>query len=177
MSTYNPFAPLRVVRINKTNPDPALDLEPVEAEEWVEGGSLPMDVESYAANRRNVDLVKVKDGARPDWFTVNSLSPMRLNALKSSYISEELKFFTSFNMSCHLIERADGTVMKPAKFNVEKISGQTMRTPDESWLKEVMSEFGYDTILEIGQVAIQHAGLAKDATGPFTCWVGTVASP
>jgi hypothetical protein len=160
MSDSSLLSVRKVVRVNKQNPDPSLDL-------------AVMDVDAYAMTR-NQDLIVMKEGERPDLFVIGRIPGSILMLLKHNGKSLSENALLGFRVACHRVELANGDILEASDFIKEKIGSKIVHTAKEDWFDTVLDRFGYDTILEMGQVAIDHAGLPLGADGPFLCWVGTV---
>lgn len=159
------FQNMEVVRVNASCPDSSLDLD-------------KSDIQGYASTRDRSRLVHLT-GAEPDLFMVQKLPRTYLAVLHDSFAGRlNQKAVMAFCMSCHEVVCGDGTIIKleANELTETKISGKTLSIPKETeaWVERVSEEFGFETILEIGQVAIDFAGLSKRSTPFFNCWVGTV---
>lgn len=159
----NPFNPLKVVRLNRRCPDTALDLQEIDVEEY--------------KKTRDPELLKTLDDRKPTWFHIQKMPAIWVAGLGVSGLTLEQKCIVAFRAAVHIIDRPDGSQLTPASFEKpEQIKGSIHKVTmaDGNWFETVCDEFGYDTILEIGQIALDKATLPKDQLGPFTCWVGTV---
>lgn len=161
--TITPFQALRAVRLNRNCPDASLDLE-------------AMDVDTYKKTR-DPDLVKLLPDTKADWFTITKLPALWLASINSTALNTEARCILAFRATCHSIERSDGSVLAPEDFEKPiTLPGTTVkvRAANGDWFNTVCDEFGYDTVLELGSIALTLAGLPKGAYGPFTSWVGMV---
>jgi hypothetical protein len=162
MTQNKPFSSFKVVRLNSLTPDVALDLD-------------NMDVDSYLVSR-DESLVKAMEGMKPVWFHIGRLPAQYVLGLKSQASTLAEKAIGAFSTGCHKIEMPDGSVLEPSKVKKLPIKGTniSINLADDSWFQTAIDEFSYDTIIEIGQIVLDHASLSKDQRGPFSCWVSTV---
>ncbi len=159
--TTNSFSPKEVVRINNKCPDPALDL-------------TKMDVEAYSKSR-DFALVKVLDGQAPTVFIVDRVSYQLAQAYRRQP-DMEFRQQMAFASACQRVNLPNGSTLTPSKTTTLKLGGQSFETADDDWLQLITDTFGFDTILEIGQVAMDLATLPKDAKAGFSFWLGRVQS-
>lgn len=150
MSTNNPLAQLRIVRIA----DPSIDL-------------AAMDLAGYLRSRE-FDLLKFKDDSKPDVFIITKLPMQHLTALKDLTSGKNNQAINAVAMACHRIEMGNGEVMVPEKINQIRLGATTIAVADDAWAVTLSETFGYNALIEIGTVAIEFAGLPKNAHGPFS---------
>lgn len=161
------FHTMQVIRVNAKNVDPAVSLD-------------TSKVQEYARTRDRAHL-EYLPGATPDLFQVQKLPATYLAVLSDNFAMKiNQKAVMAFCMACHEVVCGDGTSIKlePSELQEVVISGKKLSLPKDtdSWIEKVTEEFGYETILEIGQVAIDFAGLSKRATPFFNSWVGMAQS-
>jgi hypothetical protein len=161
---------LRVVRVNASCPDEAIDVAAMD-------GNLARYITT-----RDPDLLKFRDGATPVWFTVRRLPASFFRILdREAYPVARNQL--AFRAAVHTVN--DGTnpiETVPARdakledrFGCTKGDGGVDLAP-ETWLDEVCDRWGVETVHEMGQVAIDFSRLPKAARGPFSLWLGTVAT-
>lgn len=152
---------MRAVRINEKCVDPAISVK-------------DSSIQEYAQTRDEKHLV-FHEGATPDRFVIRKLTASEIATANDMYVGRPTqKAMAAFLIAVHQIEMGDGSVFEIGKDELEDkfIAGRKITLPKDSWVERVIEEFGLDTVVEIGQVAIDFAGLGKRATPFFNCWVG-----
>lgn len=154
---------MKAVRINASSSDAAIDLE-------------RSDIQQYAKTRDEKHLV-FSDGSAPDRFVIRKLNPSEIATINDLYAARpNQKALLAFMLAVQQIELSDGSVMEITKEEMVEtvVGGKKVTAPGDKWIERVIGEFSYDSVLEIGQVAIDFAGLGKRAIPFFNCWVGMV---
>lgn len=161
---------IRVVRCNATCPDEAIDVT-----------AMGDDLATYIRTRDEA-LLKFRDGMKPTWFTVRRLPAAFFRVLdREPYPVARNQL--AFRAAVHAIE-AEGEQLAtvPARdaqvvdrFGCVKAEGGIDLAP-EAWVDEIGDRWGLETVHEIGQVGVDFSRLPKAARGPFSLWLGTVAT-
>ena len=168
---------LRCIRLNPSDPDPALD--PAAMAKPVEGDTVGRGAR-YLLTRDEALLV-FRDGVTPTSFHLRRLSAAWMVDVLDGLFNASSQRLLAFRASCHFIDCTDHLSVaapgsKGARFvATEALHGVTI-APEE-WVQEVVDRFGLETVQEMGRVAIDLSRLPKAARGPFGYWAGSVASP
>lgn len=168
----NPLAPLRVVSLAAL--DPALEQDKAALKEYFLS--------------RDPAALKFVEGRTPAWFTVlrlpaawlfNVLDKVSPGAPDRPTPADRL---CAFRAAVHQVETAEGEVLRcappgeqGARWTLAPVDYGVSMAP-EAWAQEIADRYGASAVLELGQVAIDHARLARGARGPFGYWGGSVAS-
>jgi hypothetical protein len=148
--SVDPLAAIDVVPAYADTLDPAIDV-------------AKSNLDAYKKTR-NPKLLVFKEGVRPAKF--------KLQPIEASYLAERLdslqlfeKLAHAFMVSCHEIELADGTKIRPDVLNDDPVHGVKVAT--RKWVNEVARRFRLATVYEMGSVAVQRAQLRPEELGPF----------
>lgn len=174
----NPLAPLRVVRVNPTDADPAL-ADDTDREALVK-----------YIRTRDTEVLKFKDGANPVYFSVLRLPQAFLTDVLDAVYPLAARRLLAFRAAVHRLEDNSGPVdydgahlvchpEKTAPKNAAFVATDGEHGTDIapiSFAQAVADLYGAETIQEIGQVALDFARLPRGKRGPFTSWAGSVAS-
>ncbi len=168
---------LRCVRLNPSDPDPALD--PAAMALPAEG-----DTVSRAARyliTRDESLLVFREGVKPTWFHLRRLSAAWMVDVLDGLFSQPAQRLLAFRASCHAVESGDPISVaapgsKGARFVAADAHHGVSLAPEE-WVQEVVDRYGLETVQELGRVAIDLSRLPRSARGPFGFWGGSVASP
>lgn len=172
----SPLAPtLKVLRCSPSNPDAAIDATAM--------GPSPDRSESLLSEyirTRDEELLKLVEGARPEWFHLKRL-PMSwcANVLDVVYPRSAQRIL-AFRAGCHLIEAASPLVVVAPKEKGDFVAsrsdfGVTM-APD-AWADEIGERFSAEVVQEMGELVIVHSRLKRGARGPFGFWGGSALTP
>lgn len=169
---------LRVLRINPTCPDDALDapamVKPLE-------GDTLMRQARYLQTRDEKYLA-LREGVAPTWFHLRRLPAAWMVDVLDGLFGAPAQRLLAFRASCHAVE-AQGEPLsvaqagtKGAQFVASEPNHGVSLAPEE-WAQEVVDRWGLETVQEMGRVAIDLSRLPRAARGPFGYWGGSVASP
>jgi hypothetical protein len=180
----SPIAPLRVVRVNPTDYDPALDDEAMIA------GKPVSELAKYIQTR-DPDCLHFRPESNPVWFDVSRLPMAFLTDVLDSVFPVAARRLLAFRAAVHLVSDNNGPVtdeaghpMKvyPAKLapkNAAYVAQDGEHGVDIApmeFAQEVADRYSAETIQELGQVAIDFARLPRGKRGPFSSWAGSVVS-
>lgn len=174
----NPVLPLRVVRVNPTDHDPAI------AED------VGTDALRKYVVTRDAENLKFVEGSNPVWFCVARLPQAFLTDVLDSVYPLAARRLLAFRAAVHRIEDNNGPVNYDGSQMVchqEKVAPKNaafVATDGEhgtdiaplAFAQAVADLYGAETIQEIGQVALDFARLPRAKRGPFTSWAGSAAS-
>lgn len=168
---------LRVVRLNPSDPDPALDVAVMSRP--AEGDTISRAAR-YLTTRDEALLV-FREGVKPTWFSLRRLSAAWLVDVLDGLFSVPAQRLLAFRAACHAIEGDETMTVaqagsKGARFVAADPHHGVALAPEE-WVQEVVDRFGLETVQEMGRVAIDLSRLPRAARGPFGYWAGSVASP
>lgn len=172
----NPLKTLRVVRVNPTDPDPAVD-------------SDKSDLRRYILTREE-DALAFKEGMHPVRFDVKRLPAAFCTDVLDAVYPLASRRLLAFRAAVSRVEDQNGPVVEDGKALVvydEKSApkgapfvardgehGTDIAPVD--FAQAVADRFGAECIQELGQVALDFARLPRGKRGPFTSWGGSVAS-
>jgi hypothetical protein len=164
---------LRVVRLNPSDPDPALDVAVMSRP--VDGDSLSRAARYLVT--RDESLLVFREAMAPTWFHLRRLSAAWMVDVLDGLFSAPAQRMLAF----HAVEGDEMlTVAQPgskgARFVATEAHHGVGLAPEE-WVQEIADRFGLETVQEMGRVAIDLSRLPKAARGPFGYWAGSVASP
>lgn len=175
---------LRVVRVNDTDPDPALDLAAMKEHVRADDPESPTLLWEYMRTRDEQHL-RFKEGMTPTWFHVRRLPGAYLTRqLDAVYpLAERLRLATA--ASVHLIEGSDGTALRcvpekdAAKGDpfVSRADAAGVDVAPHEWTQELLDRWGAEIWAELGTIAITQSRLQRGRRGPFHFWGGTVLTP
>lgn len=163
MSTRDPLAPKRIVRVNPYCIDPALDLEQT-------------NLYSYRVTRDESELVALP-GRELGWIHIERMKRAVLTALVDSVRGEQARLEIAFRACVKRIEIPGAEAIEPdAKGFVTWATGA--RVAGDEWIDRIadLEGHGFNVVLEAGQVAMDMAKLAPGARGPFGLPPGAGAS-
>ena len=168
---------LRVVRLNPSDPDPALDVAVMSRP--VDGDSLSRAARYLVT--RDESLLVFREAMAPTWFHLRRLSAAWMVDVLDGLFSAPAQRRLAFRAACHAVEGDEMlTVAQPgskgARFVATEAHHGVGLAPEE-WVQEIADRFGLETVQEMGRVAIDLSRLPKAARGPFGYWAGSVASP
>ena len=168
---------LRVVRLNPSDPDPALDVSVM---------SRPIDGDSISRaarylTTRDESLLAFREAMAPTWFHLRRLSAAWMVDVLDGLFSAPAQRMLAFRAACHAIEGDEMLTVaqagsKGARFVATEANHGVALAPEE-WVQEIVDRYGLETVQEMGRVAIDLSRLPKAARGPFGYWAGSVASP
>ena len=168
---------LRVVRLNPSDPDPALDVSVM---------SRPIDGDSISRaarylTTRDESLLAFREAMAPTWFHLRRLSAAWMVDVLDGLFSAPAQRMLAFRAACHAVEGDEMLTVaqagsKGARFVATEANHGVSLAPEE-WVQEIVDRFGLETVQEMGRVAIDLSRLPKAARGPFGYWAGSVASP
>lgn len=173
---HNPLKTLRVIRVNPTDPDPAIDHEKTDFRRYV--------------TTREEDALAFKEGASPVRFDVKRLPAAFCTDVLDAVYPIASRRLLAFRAAVHRVEDANGPVQadehalvvydeksapKGAAFVARDGEHGTDIAPG-TFAQAVADLYGAETIQELGQVALDFARLPRGKRGPFSSWGGSVAS-
>lgn len=167
---------LRILRLNATDPDPALVQE-----------NTPETLALYTAYQRDRDPEKLPallPDAKPTWFVIKRLPAAYLSAVIDGIFPVSAQRDHAVRAACHRVElpgeaALSATPKKTAKLGTPFLTTEVahgVNLAGDDWIQELADRFGSETIQEIGQVALDQARLPRGRRGPFSSWGGTVHS-
>lgn len=168
---------LRVVRLNPSDPDPALDVAVMSRP--VDGDSLSRAARYLVT--RDESLLVFREAMAPTWFHLRRLSAAWMVDVLDGLFSAPAQRMLAFRAACHAVEGDEMLTVaqagsKGARFVATEANHGVGLAPEE-WVQEIADRFGLETVQEMGRVAIDLSRLPKAARGPFGYWAGSVASP
>jgi hypothetical protein len=150
---FDPSQPARIVRINPSQPDTAVD-------------TAKSDMGQYAKTRDEKHL-KFKDGRQPDRFVMVPLTGVYVALCLDSVPSEPLRLMLAVQASCRGVECADGSRMDVDTTTLDDVGIDEVKLAPRSWAAKLIAKFGVETLYELGRFAIARAKLPEGADGPF----------
>ncbi len=174
----------RVVRLNDTDPDPALDLDAMRARVDPADETSPRLLMKYMETRDEAHL-RFREGTKPEWFTLKRLPVAYLTGVLDGVYPPADRMRLAFAAGVHRVERADGTVLqcvakasaaKDERFVLEPGLGGAEIAP-AAWVDELCDTFGAELLAELGTVVLTQSRLPRGRRGPFSFWGGTVLTP
>lgn len=168
---------LRVVRLNPSDPDPALDVAVMSRP--VDGDSLSRAARYLVT--RDESLLVFREAMAPTWFHLRRLSAAWMVDVLDGLFSAPAQRMLAFRAACHAVEGDEMLTVaqagsKGARFVAIEANHGVGLAPEE-WVQEIADRYGLETVQEMGRVAIDLSRLPKAARGPFGYWAGSVASP
>lgn len=166
----NPVSPsLRVVRINSTDPDPAIDAEGIIKKHGEQS------IARYVTTR-DPELLVFREGVEPVWIDVLRL-PAAFVATHIAHVpSTDARRMLAFRSAV----RAVGSVSTVGPLETgphKRIAADFgVEVAPESFVQAVADEYGAEVVQELGEVAITCARLKRGARGPFGLWPSLTAS-
>lgn len=172
---------LRVVRINLTDQDPALDVEAMGARvDPADETSLSL-LGRYIRDRDESDL-RFREGQRPTWFHVKRLPAAYLTGVLDGIFPLADRLRAAVAASVHFVECADGTALRcvpkaqatrtDAFLTETGLAGVEIARPE--WVQELVDRYGAELLAELGTVILTQSRLPRGKRGPFEYWGGTV---
>lgn len=147
------LAARRVLRCSRYAIDPAIDRENT----FLRG---------YLISRAERDLVLL-EGVVPQWVHVTRMRHRMTTALCDAAPTDHARLLLAFRACVVRVETPAGPLVPDPDKVVQWGAGGAVA--GEEWLDRIedLEGFGYGTILEFGQVALDLARLAPGADGPF----------
>lgn len=175
---------LRVVRLNDTDPDPALDMDAMRARVDPNDEKSPRLLMKYMETR-DEQYLRFKEGAKPRWFVVKRLPAAYLTGVLDGVFPLADRLRLAVAAGVHRVECEDGDVLqcvtkavasKSERFVSEPSAGGVDLAPPE-WTQELCDLYGVELIAELGTVVLTQSRLPRGRRGPFSFWGGTVLTP
>lgn len=154
----NPLNSLEAIATNAIWSDPAI------CADQSDGESIAEHVVKYRRTRDLKDLV-LKEGHTPTLFVLKPIPAKALAGLLSASLGPTFRAALAFLYSCHLVKLPDGQLLEPSEYEA---GANGLKLAKDDWLEKIRDEFGYETVQEMGGVALQRAQLPARAKGPFT---------
>lgn len=146
------FDNLVAVRINSMTPDPAIDPKKSRLSEY--------------RKTRALEHIAFREGQKPALFTLSPVSvTWAMGFIYGPDRGENDRYVIAFRASCHRIEQPDGTVLTPD--DVEEIEDGKTQSASFEWVVKVAELYGFDTVWEMGRLALLRVRLPRGAAGPF----------
>lgn len=175
---------LRVVRINDTDTDPALDRAAMSERIDPSGETSLRLLGRYLRDRDEKDL-RFVEGQKPTWFHVRRLPAAYLTGVLDAVYPLADRLRMAVAAAVHLVELGDGNALKcvPKSQAGKKdefvsepgLAGVDIAPPE--WTQELVDRFGAEILAELGTVALTQSRLPRGKRGPFSYWGGTVLTP
>lgn len=186
----SPLGKMRVVRIGDTARDPSLDWSMMLKEDLIGPYFRTRDEE-------HLRFLPGDTAEKPVYFHVTRLPAAFMTQVISNLYQKADQQTAAFNAACHLVTLADGltpmsfnygdpnepVLLKVFPSNTQNVKGLDFVAkdgafgvdvaPQEAWPQAITDCFGYETVCEIGQVAMDFARLRVGAKGPFALWGGS----
>lgn len=166
----NPVAPsLRVVRLNTTDPDPAIDT----AAMIKAGGD---DALARYVITRDPELLRFREGVEPTWIDVLRLPAAFVATHLAPVASTDARRMLAFRSTVRSVG-AISTVGPLETGPHKRIAADFgVEVAPESFVQAVVDEYGAEVVQELGELAITSARLKRGAKGPFGLWASLTAS-
>lgn len=158
---------IRLVCVNKSRPDPALDLE-----------AMGEDGIAKYAEVRDKNLLVFKANQTPTWFVFKRLTPTQYATAMDNMSGLNHRSLGVFRECLKGVVRPDGSVLDPSKHLVTlKLNdGTKIRVLSEEFIDDLGKAYGVKSLFELGHVVLEMSGMEDGQSGPFTCSVG-LATP
>lgn len=162
------------MRFSATKMDPAIDQEKTTA-----------DIATRYYTTRDAKCIPLLDGKHPVLFTIQRPSALWLAEVVSAIGHMNARRYIAFRGCVHRVHQDGKSLLeavhpdrasKEEKYVLTKGTAGAMLSP-ESFIEAVARKFGHESILEMGQIALDFAELTEENTGPFGPWGGSVARP
>lgn len=162
----NPLEPLRAVRCNSGDLDPAL--------------SADLTVDDYRTYMMGRDpaVLRFTEGQTPVWFVLCRLPAAYLLDVLGP-LGPEARRTRAFRAACHAVEGTEPLVCHEPEDAPEKApfvalpSTHGVTLAPESWVQAVADRFGAETVAEMGQVALDLARLPFGRRSGYRLWGGS----
>ena len=173
----SPLAPtLKVLRCSPSNPDAAIDTAAM--------GPTKERTESLLSEyirTRDEELLKLVEGAKPEWFHLRRLSMSWCANVLDVVFPRSAQRILAFRAGCHLVETQEGPLaVLPPKEKGDFVASRGdfgVTVAPDSWADEIGSRFGAEVVQEMGELIITHSRLKRGARGPFGFWGGSALTP
>lgn len=163
----DPFGPIYAVACNGMFFDPAIDVDNPEMMTPSEAAMVAEYIKT-----RDLNVLRFKDGVKPNLFRIARL-PRRSAEYMRSLPNRRSAALMAFAYSVHYVLCSDNTEVKLQNSELTSLPDKAVAPKDEeAWYARVGDVFGNDTLVEMGEVAMQLSALPRAARGPFFSSVG-----
>lgn len=173
MTTGTILGPLRVVACNGTYQDPALDVDRFTAE-----------MASQYIRTADPSVLPMREGVKPQVFTLARLPATYLASLSALATLEKRRIAALLGALRSVGVDGEPPVIEVLPPNPKPPEGSRwvgavvdgcLVAPPEI-VQEIADLYGYETVMQLGHWALEHARLPRAARGPFSWWGGAAPS-
>lgn len=173
----NPLVTLKVVRVNPTDQDEALDVDAMMGPAK-DGAPLRQYIQT-----RDPECLKFQKDQNPVWFTVARLPAAFIADVLDGVFPLAARRMLAFRAAVHEVQLANGEHLKVHRKGTAPEGADFIGTDGDhgvtvapvNFVQEVADRYGAETVQELGQVALDFARLPRGKRGPFTSWAGSAA--
>lgn len=170
MTISDPTAPaVRVVLINDTDPDPALD---VVAMRKAHGD----DVLLQYLRTRDPALLCFRDGVEPTWIDVQRLPAAFVARHIAPVASLDERRLQAFRASVRAVGKLTTVAPTETSEHRRHAADFGVEVAPEGFVQSVADTYGAEAVQELGQLAVDIARLRRGARGPYFFWASLTAT-